>query len=373
MTIYFDSAASYPVLPDVKACLNEAVESLFANPSSTHKLGEAAALLVEDAREAVADAIGALPSEIVFTSGATESNNLALKGHFSLPTYKNKRHLVISSIEHKCVHAIADFLKRTQGVETSVVKPNAEGLVTVEALAAAVQPNTSLVSVMHVNNELGTVNPISELGDYCFSKDIRFHTDAAQSFMKVDIDVDDMNIDYLSISGHKIGTVKGIGAVYIRDRRSMDFEPVVHGAGQEEGLRGGTLPAPLITCFRAAITSFPGAYAQIRANALKEYLIEELGAAAVPYRVNGASICSILSLTLPSTDVPALMRVTSNEYALATGSACSSKEIEASHVLTGIGLPRELAEATLRLSFHHELTRTDIDRLVQSIASYTTN
>lgn len=371
--IYFDSAASYPILPEALEVLHRGFAEHFANPSSAHKSGETAAKEIEVAREIIAEEIGALPSEIVFTSGATESNNLALKSHFHEAKNQTKRHLVISSIEHKCVHAIADYLKRTDKVSVSVVSPNKDGVITLDAVKNALRDDTSLVSIMHVNNELGTVNPVDEIGALCFDRGIKFHTDAAQSFLKLPIDVDDMNVDSLSLSAHKIGGPKGVGAIYIRDRRSRDIEPVVHGAGQEEGLRGGTLPTPLITSFGKATQKFPDIYRDLKDARLKKQLLDNLSELSIPHQVNGNSIDSIVSLTLPRTDVLALLRETSELFALATGSACSSKEIEASHVLTAIGLARNQAERTLRISFHHDLKPSNLDLLVNTISKYTFN
>lgn len=367
--IYFDSAASYPILDEALEVLVRDFKNHQANPSSSHLLGESALTRVEETREKIADVLGALPSEIVFTSGATESNNLALKGHFSLPETAERRHLVISSIEHKCVHSIADYLYRTANVKVTTIQPNSKGVITPEAVSKAVTDETSLISVMHLNNELGTANPLQEIGDFCFERNIKFHSDAAQSFLKLPIDVEDMNLDYLSISAHKIGGPKGVGAVYLRDRRLRDFEPVIHGAGQEDGLRGGTLPAPLVSSFGKALDCFPNAYEKLKQLRLKEHLLAELKRRCVEFIVNGESIDSIVSLTLPGTDVPGLIRQQFNTLALATGSACSSKEIEASHVLTAIGLNRDLAEATLRISFHHGQNLEDIEALANAITN----
>jgi cysteine desulfurase len=369
--IYFDSAASYPLLPEALEELRSCFNEYPANPSSVHLAGESAAKKIEQARELIADTIGALPSEIVFTSGATESNNLALKSHFYETINKNKRHFVISSIEHKCVHAIAGYLKRTADVHVSVVSPNTQGIITAAALEQVLTDETSLVSVMHLNNELGTPNPIEEIGALCFERGIKLHTDAAQSFLKLPIDVDSMNVDYLSLSAHKIGGPKGIGAIYIRDRRTRNIEPVIHGAGQEEGLRGGTLPSPLITSFGKAIEVFPASYKRLESLQLKQRLLAKLETLGITYNLNGDSIHSLTSITLPNTDIPRLLRETAGTFALATGSACSSKEIEASHVLIAIGMPRDLAERTLRISFHHNLQPAEVDLLVDTIQAFT--
>ena len=368
--IYFDSAASYPILPEALDALNAGFTNP-ANPSSAHTPGDAASRDIEKTRQLIAEAIGALPSEIIFTSGATEANNLALKSHFDEPINNDKRHLVISAIEHKCIHAIADYLRRKKGAEISIVPPNRQGIVTPEAVTAMLRDETSLVSVMHVNNELGTKNPIDQIGALCFERGIRFHSDAAQSFLKVPIDVEDMDIDYLSIAAHKVGGPKGIGALYIRDQRRRSIEPVIHGAGQEEGLRGGTLPAPLISSFGRSIEVFPGAYKQLLQADLKSALLRTLAELGVSHSVNGRdAIGSMLSLTLPTCDVAALLRETSNEFALATGSACSSKEIEASHVLTALGLSRELAANTLRISFNHSMLENDVKKLAIQLKKF---
>lgn len=371
MVAYFDSAASYPMLPQVAEALASANLSLFANPSSQHHLGDEAALEVERCRSVLAERIGAAASEIVFTSGATESNNLALKGHFSLATASQARHLVISAIEHKCIHAIADYLHRTAGVSVSLVQPNSAGVVTAEAVEQLLRPETELISIMHVNNELGTENPIDEIGALCNHRDIKFHTDAAQSFLKTPIDVDDMNIDYASFSAHKIGGPKGIGAVFIRDQRNQRLEPVVHGAGQEAGLRGGTVAAPLIHGFSAAIKHFPSTYEDLKRQRSKNKLLEALAKKDVPHVVNGSGLPSIISLTLPNTDVAGLLRSTRGEFALAIGSACSSREIEASHVLTALNLSRAISQKTLRISFCHLTNSQDLDDLAERILQFT--
>lgn len=368
--IYFDSAASYPMLPEAKEALIDASIELFGNPSSTHVAGELASNAIDISRELIADSIGALPSEIVFTSGATESNNLALKGHFSLSKFKNKRHLIISSIEHKCILAISDYLSRDSDIEVSLVSPNKDGIITADAIKALIKKDTSLVSVMHVNNELGTINPISEIGNLCYEHGIKFHTDAAQSYLKEEIDVDDMNLDYLSLSAHKIGGPKGIGALYIRDRRSLPMKPVIHGAGQEEGLRGGTLPGPLIVSTGKAVETFSQSYTNLKKQNYKQFLINCLTNKGVNHQVNGVGIPSLVSITLPDTDVAALLRNTTNKFALSTGSACSSTEVEISHVLASIGLNRDLGERTLRISFHHKLNSSDIEALVSEIRKY---
>jgi len=369
--IYFDTAASYPVLPEVKTAIADAFNSSYANSSSSHKLGEEVALSVDKVRKKLADAIGAYPSEIVFTSGATESNNIAFKSLLpSLLPSKNK-HIVTTEIEHKCVFSICNYLEST-GYKISYVKPDKSGVISAGAIKKALTPETVLVSVMHVNNELGTINPIGDIGRLCNEKKILFHSDGAQSFMKLGIDVDELNVDVMSFSAHKIGGPKGIGAVYIRDLRNRELTPVIHGAGQESGVRGGTVASPLIAGFSSAIDSFPRYYDEFKKTKASEFLLAELDRCRVEYKRNGSRpmLPSCLSLTLFLTDVAQLIRENEHLFCLAQGSACSSKEIEASHVLTAISLSREEAEKTLRISFPLDITKENITALVEVIRRY---
>mgnify|MGYP000580832151 CR=1 FL=1 len=274
--IYLDTAASYPLLPEVKVTLTDAFENFYANSASSHLLGEQVSYEINKVREQLADQIGAYPSEIIFTSGATESNNIAFKSLLlgkEIP--EDKKHIVTTKIEHKCVFAICDYLKSI-GYEITYVNPNKDGIIEADTIANAIRPDTALISVMHVNNELGTINPIDKIGKVCFDAGILFHSDAAQSFQKVGIDVDDLNVDVMSFSAHKIGGPKGIGAVYIRDLRKKHLLPVIHGAGQEDGLRGGTVAAPLIIGFGKAIELFPKYYKDFSSLNIKTHLIESL-------------------------------------------------------------------------------------------------
>ena len=242
--IYLDFAASTPVLPEVMEAMRPWFTDFYANPSSSHQMGRQAAEAIEQARTTIADEIGAYPSEIIFTSGATESNNLAIKG-IAWANKEKGRHIITSSIEHKCILSICHYLER-EGFEVTYVDPDQEGVIHPEKVKEAMRPDTILVSIHHVNNELGTIQPIEKIGALCLDLGIPFHTDAAQSFGKLDIDVDDLNIDLMSVSGHKIYGPKGIGALYIRNIRETKITPVIHGAGQELGLRGGTMATPLI-------------------------------------------------------------------------------------------------------------------------------
>ncbi|MEH6626562.1 MAG: cysteine desulfurase family protein [Motiliproteus sp.] len=367
--IYLDTSASYPVLPEVKEALVRAFDASYANSAASHLLADQANRDIEAVRLLLADQIGAYPSEIIFTSGATESNNTAFKSLLmggGLSPEKN--HIITTEIEHKCIFSICDYLGR-QGFEITYLKPNKAGLIDSAMVDSALREKTALVSVMHVNNELGTVNPIGEIGALCSDRNVLFHSDAAQSFGKTFIDVDQCNVDLLSFTAHKIGGPKGIGALYIRDLRRLRLEPVIHGAGQEEGLRGGTVASPLIIGFGVAARCFPNHYKIFESIGAKAYLLQQLTDKGVNYRVNGggSALPSCVSLTLLDTDVGQLIRSNEKTICLAQGSACSSKEIEASHVLTALGLSREQADKTLRVSFPLDITFEQLDQLVTAI------
>ena len=248
------------------------------------------------------------------------------------------------------------------------MSPDSTGRISADTVKTALRDDTALVSIMHVNNELGTLNPIREIGELCFQNSTLFHTDAAQSFGKAVIDVDDMNIDLLSLSAHKIGGIKGIGALYIRDAREIEVLPVIHGAGQELGIRGGTVATPLVTGLGEACTAFPKYYASANFEKVTAHLERELKSKSIKYTINGENkLPHIVSLTLPEVDVITFLLAHREDFSLAQGSACSSKEIEASHVLTALGLTREQAEHTFRISFTHEITPANIDFLVTAI------
>jgi cysteine desulfurase len=365
--IYFDSAGSYRTLESVKKILCSSYEADFANPSSSHILGEKLSSDIESARSNIAESIGCYSSEVLFTSGATESNNIAFK---RITNTQSRFHIITTAIEHKCILAISHFMKM-QGHEVSIIKPDKYGVINVESVKKAVQHNTKLVSVMHVNNELGTINPIKEIGKFCYENNLLFHTDAAQSFGKIQIDVDEYNIDMMSLSAHKIGGPKGIGALYVRDLRSSDIEPIIHGAGQEFGLRGGTLPTPLIKGFDKAICDFPKIYSNKDFSLLCNNLFSLLNRYKIKFIVNGKlKLSSISSITFLNIDIPLFMRETKGQFALSQGSACSSKELEASHVLSAVGFSRKLADNTLRVSFDHLTQETDINKLVKTLSKY---
>ncbi|MDM1769975.1 cysteine desulfurase [Acinetobacter indicus] len=363
--IYLDFAASTPLLPSVKELMFRAVEEEYANPSSAHKLGRIAAEKIEEVRELIADSIGAYRSEIIFTSGASESNNLAIKGYVLANKNKGK-HIITSSIEHKCILAICHFLEKEYGYEITYISPKTNGLIDAQDVIDAMREDTVLVSIMHVNNELGSIQPIETIGKACLVRDIKFHVDAAQSYKKIPIDVDKLNIDMLSISAHKIYGPKGIGALYIRDLRETRIQPVIHGAGQEHGLRGGTLATPLILGFGAAVTdeTIEKNLDNIRnLNAFfRSKVIENGGIINSP---NFDYIPHILNMRFPNFD--ASQFVANSDFICSQGSACSSMNIEISYVLREIGLNFDEGNQSIRVSLAHETTQNQLHEFIKNL------
>lgn len=348
--IYLDFAASTPLLPSVKKELFRAFEEEYSNPSSAHKLGRSSAEKIIKVREIIAHSIGAYKSEIIFTSGASEANNLAIKGYV-LANQKKGKHIITSTIEHKCILSICHFLEKEHGYEITYISPQKNGIIDSQDVISAMRDDTVLVSIMHVNNELGSIQPINVIGKECFERNIKFHVDAAQSFKKIPIDVDELNIDMLSISAHKIYGPKGVGALYVRDLRETRIQPVIHGAGQEYGLRGGTLPTPLILGFGVAVEdpTIENTVTEVKnINSLLRTKVIEIGGAINSPDIN--YIPHILNIRLPNFD--AAHFVANSDFLCSQGSACSSMNIEMSYVLSQIGLSFVEAQSSIRISLN---------------------
>lgn len=342
MTNYFDYAASTPISSSVLDAMTPWQSESYANPSAAHAEAEKATKAIQKAREIIADKIGAMPSEIIFTSGASESNNLAIKG-VAFKHLEDKGHIITSSIEHKCILNTCEYLE-VLGFEVTYLQPNADGIISSTQVKGAIKPNTLLISIHHVNNELGTIQPIEEVGEVAFEHDIPFHTDAAQSFCKLDIDVDDMNIDMLSLSGHKIYGPKGIGALYVRDARESELVPLIHGGGQELGLRGGTSPTPLIVGLGVAVESFP------TEKSVQHQEFEQLIKDFEFLRNGGASLLETIWNITFSSDRELKRFFDEHQWLVSQGSACNAMSNTPSHVLTSIGLNEDKARRTYRIS-----------------------
>ena len=335
--VYMDYLATTPVDPRVMEAMVPFFTSTYGNAASrNHQFGWEAEEAVESARKSIADAIGAKPSEIIFTSGATESNNLSLAGLWEM--YKEKgNHIVTLVTEHKCVLDTAEYLQREKGVDVTFLSVKEDGLVDLDELKAALREDTLLVSVMFANNEIGVLQPIAEIGKLCKERGIFFHTDAAQALGKVAIDVEELGVDLLSMSGHKVYGPKGIGALYVRKRKPrVKLKPIIHGGGHERGMRSGTLNVPAIVGFGKAVEI---AIAEMeaetkRASILRDRLEQALLKELDYTQVNGSvenRLPGLSNISFAYVEGEGLMMAIP-DIAVSSGSACTSASLEPSYV-----------------------------------------
>ena len=368
LPVYLDYAATTPVDPAVAAEMAKylTIDGVFGNPASkSHRYGWEAAEAVDEARNNIAALINADSREIIFTSGASESDNLALKGT-ALANQGKKKHIIVNALEHKAILDTADFLER-QGFEVTRLNPGPSGVFNPEDVEKAIRPDTFLVSIMHVNNEIGAVQDLKALAAVCHKHGVLFHSDAAQSAGKERIDVRDMDIDLMSLSAHKGSGPKGIAAIVIRRRPKVARVPLIHGGGHERGYRSGTLATHQIVgmgeAFRLAKENFDTEIPRLRA--LRDRLwagIQKVGGV----RVNGSMehrVATNLNVSFEGVDGDMLM-VSLRNLAVSTGSACTSASVEPSYVLRAIGVSRELAHASIRFSLGRFTTEEEIDYAV---------
>lgn len=349
--IYLDHQASTPMHPRAAVALRAAVDEYIANPhASEHASGWAAAAAVEAARDSVAKALSADPNEVIFTSGATEANNMVLLG--MAPPQGRRRRVVISAIEHKAVIGPARELAR-RGLEVVTIGVTPDGVVDTDALERAVDEDTLLVSLMLVNNEIGTVQPIERAAAACSQAGALLHVDAAQALGWMRLDADALGADLISLSGHKMGGPKGIGALFVRRGVGEQLQPLMHGGEQEDGLRPGTLPTPLCSAFGTACDHLPDE-AEVAAWRERSRKLEARLLALWPGAwVNGAAAArhpGSSSVTFPGLEADQLVARMQPTVAVARGSACTSGMPEPSHVLSAIGLTPQLCDATVRVS-----------------------
>ena len=362
--IYLDYQATTPTDPRVVDAMLPYFTDCFGNPhSKSHRFGRDAEDAIEGARRQVADLIGAEPREIVFTSGATESNNLAIKGAARFLRARKNR-IVTCVTEHKCVLESCRRLE-TEGFERITVGVNSNGIVDLEALGAAINERTAVVSIMAVNNEIGVIHPIAEIAAFCHQRGALFHTDAAQAVGKIPLDVAAMGIDLMSISAHKIYGPTGIGALYVRRRPRVRLEPQMDGGGQERGFRSGTLPTPLCVGLGAACALAATEMHQeaARLRELRDGLLRAIIAAVPEAVVNGdleRRVAGNLNIAFPDIEGEALL-IRLKEIAVSTGSACTSAAVEPSYVLRALGLDAELAQASLRIGLGRFTTKAEVD------------
>lgn len=369
MPIYLDYAATTPVDSRVAQKMHDylTMDGCFGNPAShSHLFGWEAEKAVNWAREQVAHLIHASPKEIIWTSGATESNNLAIKGAAQFHQKKG-RHIITSKTEHKAVLDPCHYLSQA-GFEVTYLDPDANGIITLETVRAAVRDDTTLVSVMYANNETGTLNDIASIGEFTRANGIVFHVDGAQAAGKVNVDVNTENIDLLSLNAHKIYGPKGIGALYVRRKPRMRLAAQIHGGGHERGFRSGTLPTHQIIGMGEAyrIANDELSADQTHVKSLANQLWDGLKNLPEVY-MNGANaprIDNIMNISFGFVEGDALMRAVS-ELAVSSGSACTSGSVEPSYVLRALGVPDDLASSSIRFSFGRMTTEADIRRTVE--------
>jgi cysteine desulfurase len=372
--IYLDYAASTPTDPVVADAMHQhlCLGGNFANPASRgHVYGWQADEAVESARAAVAQILNANPREIVWTSGATESDNLAIKGLMSRGLRTGRKHIVTSEIEHKAILDTCAWME-DQGFSVSYLQASATGAITPAQVQAALRDDTLLVTVMQVNNELGSISDIAGIAKLCRERGVISHTDAAQSFGKIPVDVQALGVDLLSLSAHKIYGPKGIGALYVRRQDGLKLDAQVHGGGHEMGMRSGTLPTHQIVGLAAAAQLMHDEMAEQtqRIGALRDRFVSHLQQMPSVHLNSDPSVCipQIVNVAFGGVDGETLL-LALNELAISTGSACNSASVEPSHVLTGIGLSRALADASLRFSFGRYTRTTDIDQAATYLAA----
>ncbi len=370
--IYLDYQATTPTDPRVVETMLPYFTEKFGNPHSrNHSFGWEAEDAVEVARGQVAKIINASAKEIIFTSGATESNNLALKGVMKFYG-KKKPHLITVVTEHKCVLDSARHLEQ-EGYKVTYLGVKENGLIDLDELKAAITDETALVSVMGVNNEIGVIQPLKEIGAICRERKVFFHTDCAQAVGKIDLDVEDMNIDLMSISGHKIYGPKGIGALFVRRRPRVRVIAQITGGGQERGMRSGTLPTPLIVGLGKAcdILSNEMAEENARLAELRDYTLARFRDRLEDIYLNGdeeARVCGNLNVSFAYVEGESLLMDIKN-IAVSSGSACTSASLEPSYVLRALGVDEELAHTSLRIGIGRYTTKEELDEAVDAICT----
>ncbi|KAM7524320.1 hypothetical protein LguiA_014222 [Lonicera macranthoides] len=366
--LYLDMQATSPVDPRVLDAMLPYYISQYGNPHSrTHLYGWESDEAVEVARSQVAGLINASPKEIVFTSGATESNNISVKGvlHF----YRDKKkHVITTQTEHKCVLDSCRHLQQ-EGFDVTYLPVGADGLIDLDKLKEAIRPDTGLISVMAVNNEIGVIQPMEEIGEICREFKIPFHTDAAQALGKIPVDVDKWNVSLMSLSGHKIYGPKGIGALYMRRRPRIRVEPQMNGGGQERGIRSGTVPTPLVVGFGAAceLAIKEMEYDEKRVMKLQERLLNGIRAKLDGVVVNGSMerrYAGNLNISFAYVEGESLL-MGLKEVAVSSGSACTSASLEPSYVLRALGVDEDMAHTSIRFGIGRFTTEEEIDRAVE--------
>lgn len=368
-SIYLDYNATTPVAPSVQEAMTPFLAEHFGNPSSNYAMGRACREAMEDARAKVAALLGADRDEIIFTSGGTESNNLAILGLMMRDAPSLSGHLIISAIEHPAVAEPARYLERL-GYDLTVIGCDAQGQIDPAQVQAAIRPDTRLVSIMHANNETGVLQPLRDIADICHSRNVRLHTDAAQSVGKIPTFVDELGVDLLTVAGHKCYAPKGIGALYVR--RGVRLDPILHGAGHEGGLRPGTENVPYIVglgqAARLALPSLEGSAKKLSAlrDRLQAHISHVVGERMTIQGRRAARLPNTLNISFHGLSGQELLaRIP--EVCASTGSACHSGVVGMSPTLAAMKVDPEDARGTVRLSVGWFTSEEDIDRAADLI------
>ena len=365
--IYLDHASTTPVDPEVLEIMRPWFTEEFGNPSTVYSLGLASAQAVQQARESIAETIGAEPEEICFTSGGTEADNWALLGTADA-CQKKGRHLITSAIEHHAVLETVEHLEK-RGYEVARLPVDGGGLVDPDEVRRAIRPDTILVSIMHANNEIGTIEPIAEIGKVTREAGVPFHTDAVQSAGKLPLDVNELGVDMLSMSAHKFYGPKGIGLMYLRKRTRIT--PLLHGGGQEKGFRAGTHNVPGIVGMAKALELATNRMADdaVREAALRDRLWDGLSANIDAIHLNGDMVSRLpgnLNLRVDGIEGESMILMLDMDgICVSSGSACTTGSLEPSHVLLALGIPQEHAHGSLRITLGRSTTAEDIDLFIK--------
>ena len=374
MGIYLDYNSSAPIDERVLEFMINVYKNIIGNPDSrTHDYGEAARKIVENARKQVASILKINNDEVFFTSGATESNNIALQGLKEYAYATNKKHIITTAIEHKAVLETAKVLQQ-QGFEVEYISPDLSGRILIEDVLSRVRKDTLLVSVMHVNNETGIIQPIKEIGDALYNMEVLFHVDATQSFGKLVEELQQVKYDMLSMSAHKIAGPQGIGALILKKRRYKlpPVKAIMYGGQQEHGIRPGTLPVALIAGLGQACSFAEKEYRENRLKCIeiKKKIISLLEKSGLEYKINGSqeyAMFNTLNICFEGVSSEALM-LSSKEYCgISNGSACNSKSYNPSYVLEAMGIPEKQIENSVRISWGHDISIKKVEKSFQSM------
>lgn len=364
--VYVDNAATTAPSAEVIAEMMPYFTDVWGNPSSLHSMGQRAKEALESARERIANCLGCLPNELYFTSCGTESDNWAIRGA-AYANVKKGRHIITSKVEHHAVLYTCEQLEK-EGFEVTYLDVDSDGRVSAGQVKNAIREDTTLVTVMYANNEIGTIMPIKEIAEVCREKGVLFFTDAVQAIGNIDINIHDLGVDMLSLSGHKLHAPKGVGLLYIR--RGVRIANLINGGGQETGKRSGTENIPYICGLARAIEEATAKIPGLCKVAEKRDRLIDAVLSTIPYsRLNGGRegrLPGNANFSFDFIEGESLMLLLNEEGIFAsTGSACSSKSLEPSHVLLAIGLPHEKAHGSLRISISHETTDEDIDYILE--------